>query len=117
VTYLTNGPQFKREKVEQLRISPMMSWQLLPPSCAMITRRSGNHHGCHKRLWVQGRLDVTLRRMDKWHTDPGHEGASPGEADTGRWLHIDRQPDRFGAGTSRDGRPYSTRLDLEASDR
>jgi hypothetical protein len=92
VNHFKNGPRFKRGRVDQLLISPTMSWQPLSPSCTTTVRGSGNCRGCHKGSWSQSQLDVMLRRMDKWRHSPGPEEASPKEPDThGRWRN-NRQP-------------------------
>jgi hypothetical protein len=60
---------------DQLRISPMICWQLFPLSRATSMRGVSNHRGCHKRSGDQSRWDVTLRRTDKWHLGSSRNAA------------------------------------------
>jgi hypothetical protein len=92
VSYFENGPQFKRRRADQLLVSPTMSWQPLSPSCATTARGLDNRCGCHIGSWSQSRLDVTMRRVDKWCLGPGPEGASPEEPGICGQRPNDRQP-------------------------
>jgi hypothetical protein len=92
VNYFKNGPRFKRRRTDQLLASPTLSWQSLSPSCATTARGLGNRCGCHIGSWSQSRLDVTMRRMDKWRLGPGPEGASPEEPGICSQRRNDRQP-------------------------
>jgi hypothetical protein len=92
VSYFKNGPRFKRRRADQLLASPTMSCQLLSPSCATTARGLDNRCGCPIGSWSQSRLDVTMRRVDKWHLGLGPEGESPKEPGICSQRHNNRQP-------------------------
>jgi hypothetical protein len=70
---------------DQLRISPMMCWQLFPTSRATSTQGVSNHHGCHKRSGDQSRWDAMLWHADKWRLGSSPKRTSLEEPDASWW--------------------------------